>query len=122
MWNATKSKKSTTRSLTKLAASRTGTNNSGFRSRRTPGRGVAKIVRDDYGSASEWFALCKQVRKRDNYRCVKCNDPECPSEGLFHEVHHIRPLSKGGTTTLANLILLCKNCHKGRHKHMRRSR
>lgn len=81
---------------------------------------MAKIVRADYGAPTEWFALCKQVRVRDNYRCVKCGCREAPKESVYHDVHHIRPISRGGLTVLVNLILLCKDCHSGRHKHMRR--
>ena len=31
------------------------------------------------------------------------------------EVHHILPLSKGGTNEWFNLALLCPNCHKAIH-------
>lgn len=36
----------------------------------------------------------------------------------FLEVHHIRPLSKGGDNTIGNLIVLCPNCHKIVHERM----
>jgi 5-methylcytosine-specific restriction endonuclease McrA len=32
-----------------------------------------------------------------------------------HEIHHIIPLNKGGTSDSKNLILLCIPCHKKRH-------
>ena len=39
------------------------------------------------------------------------------------EVHHIKPLSEGGTNDKANLIALCKSCHSKTHaEHGRFSR
>ncbi len=38
----------------------------------------------------------------------------CLEEGRYTEateVHHIRPLSDGGTHDPANLMALCKSCH-----------
>jgi 5-methylcytosine-specific restriction endonuclease McrA len=32
-----------------------------------------------------------------------------------HEIHHVIPLLKGGTSDDSNLILLCIDCHKTRH-------
>lgn len=31
------------------------------------------------------------------------------------QVHHVRPISKGGDDDLKNLMLLCPNCHKAIH-------
>lgn len=31
-------------------------------------------------------------------------------------VHHIKPLSEGGTNELSNLVVLCPNCHALVHK------
>ena len=39
--------------------------------------------------------------------------PDC-NYGYDLEVHHIQPLSKGGTDTFDNLIILCKACHRSR--------
>ena len=46
---------------------------------------------------------------KDNPLCVKCleQDRLTPVE----EVHHILPLSKGGTHDVDNLMALCKSCH-----------
>lgn len=38
----------------------------------------------------------------------------CRHEGRFTdatEVHHIKPLSEGGTNNIENLMALCKSCH-----------
>tara|TARA_Y100001970_G_C14167281_1_gene822045 strand:- start:1005 stop:1580 length:576 start_codon:yes stop_codon:yes gene_type:complete len=49
--------------------------------------------------------LRKIVWKRDNGKCVKC--------GSQYELHydHIIPVSKGGSTTLENIELLCQECN-----------
>jgi 5-methylcytosine-specific restriction endonuclease McrA len=41
---------------------------------------------------------------------------ECGSKEDLH-VHHIMEKSKGGTNDINNLITLCNNCHKEKHKH-----
>jgi len=51
--------------------------------------------------------------KRDGYRCRICGSTE-----RLH-VHHIVPLSRGGTHALENLITLCYRCHATQHEHMK---
>lgn len=81
--------------------------------------GNVRIVRDSYSNATtNWYDIAKEVKKRDGYKCVSCKKPEDPKSSVYHDVHHIRSLSKGGTTTKANLITLCKVCHGKRHKHL----
>lgn len=90
--------------------------------------GVTRIIRDTYKKkqvpkllqpvVETWWSLCKKVRQRDRHKCVKCGAPENPKEKIWHDVHHIIELSRGGRTVLSNLILLCKKCHKKRHKHL----
>lgn len=72
------------------------------------------LVRETYsnGVKNDWWSIRKKVLERDNYKCVKCGQPA-------QEVHHLIPLSKGGTTTLSNLISLCKDCHDRQHFHLR---
>lgn len=50
------------------------------------------------------------VLHKDNFKCVKCGS----NENLH--THHIRPVSKGGKSTLDNLITLCEDCHREIHK------
>lgn len=59
-----------------------------------------------------WNELKNQILKRDGYRCGNCG-----SMTDLH-VHHIVPLSKGGTNQLSNLRTICKECHKKIHPHM----
>lgn len=86
--------------------------------------GASRIVTDTYGSKTDWFALSKEIKKRDNYKCIFCGKPEDPKAGVFHDVHHIKRLADGGTTTRANLGTTCEDCHKKRpgHSHMRQRR
>lgn len=64
----------------------------------------------------DWEILRNKVLERDNYTCCKqdarCNGPL--------QIHHIRPLSKGGTNNINNLITLCKYHHSLKHEHMRK--
>lgn len=53
-------------------------------------------------------------RIRDGYlsehpMCEKCQQAGKLTAAV--EVHHIKPLSKGGTHAEANLMALCKKCH-----------
>lgn len=58
------------------------------------------------------------VKRRDCYTCQKCGkDLYYCKEGYGH-VHHIKPLSIGGTNEIKNLIYLCSECHKKVHNEM----
>jgi hypothetical protein len=61
----------------------------------------------------DWTELKHQVLVRDGYTCANCG-----GSGEMH-VHHIVPLSKGGTNSLSNLKALCRGCHKLVHPHMK---
>ena len=53
-------------------------------------------------------------RIRDRYIAAQPMCEECRKAGKVTpaaEVHHIRPLSKGGTHAEGNLMALCKPCH-----------
>lgn len=41
---------------------------------------------------------------------------ECGEDGPLH-VHHIIPISKGGSNEIKNLKLLCYKCHLSQHHH-----
>ena len=64
---------------------------------------------------------------RDNLTCQDCGKflaiqnefgVYIPAENGA-EVHHILPVSQGGTDNPNNLITLCKDCHKLRHKKLK---
>lgn len=67
-----------------------------------------------------WQAAREAAMSRDGRLCV-----DCLKRGLYvpaEEVHHIIPLSPENindpaiTTGLDNLVSLCRECHKRRHK------
>jgi 5-methylcytosine-specific restriction endonuclease McrA len=72
------------------------------------------LIRDTYanGVKNSWWDIRNKVLARDDYKCFYCGQPA-------EEVHHLIPLSKGGTTTMANLISICKTCHDRQHYHLR---
>jgi 5-methylcytosine-specific restriction endonuclease McrA len=82
--------------------------------------GSARIVRDSYSNAkTSWWDLRKRVVERDGGKCqATVGWNKCGAKAV--DVHHIIPLSRGGTSTMGNLISLCKDCHEARHNHMRR--
>lgn len=87
--------------------------------------GVVKIRRDGYNTVNgfsqknAWWDLRDFVFKRDKGMCVSCAQQGRRVPGK--EVHHIVPLSRGGTNTPSNLVTLCLSCHERRHagnKHL----
>jgi 5-methylcytosine-specific restriction endonuclease McrA len=57
----------------------------------------------------DWDERRRLVGERDHYSCA-----ECGVGGMLH-LHHIRPLSQGGTNRLDNIAMLCEHCHKEAH-------
>lgn len=56
---------------------------------------------------------------RDRYVKIHPLCEICLKEGksvLVDEVHHIKPLSEGGTHDENNLMSLCKSCHEKIHR------
>lgn len=49
------------------------------------------------------------VLKRDLFTCQYCG-----RSGVELEVDHIKPVSKGGTNDMDNLITACKDCNRGK--------
>ncbi|MBR9682558.1 MAG: HNH endonuclease, partial [Candidatus Aenigmarchaeota archaeon] len=56
---------------------------------------------------SDWFRKRRECRKRDNFRCRRCEEYNTKLD-----VHHIIPYKKVRRNDLENLILLCCRCHK----------
>ncbi len=61
-----------------------------------------------------WDDIRKAILERDKYLC--CNDPSHEMKPLH--VHHVVPISAGGTHELSNLITLCEDCHRKIHPFM----
>ena len=60
-----------------------------------------------------WPEVRQLVLDRDGRRCGNCGSTE-----ELH-VHHIVPLTRGGTNEMGNLRTLCKSCHARLHPHMK---
>ncbi|PSQ13219.1 hypothetical protein BRC98_01875 [Halobacteriales archaeon QS_7_68_65] len=58
----------------------------------------------------DWDTRRERVLDRDNYRCQ-----ECGKENTVLQVHHITPISEGGSHELDNLRSICRSCHAGEH-------
>jgi 5-methylcytosine-specific restriction endonuclease McrA len=58
----------------------------------------------------EYRELLTQVLQRDGWRCQRCGS------FINLQVHHIRPRSRLGDDTEANLITLCAKCHRNCHR------
>ena len=56
--------------------------------------------------------LRAEVLQRDNKTCQDCG--KTIADGIKLEVHHIKPVSKGGTNSLENLITNCEDCNRGK--------
>jgi hypothetical protein len=68
--------------------------------------GVGRLAREP----SAW--MMRQLRHRDD----ACRFPGCDAR-RFTQAHHIEWWSRGGTTDLDNLILICSFHHKLVHEH-----
>ena len=93
------------------------------RTGRTNSYGIRRIQRATYSTQNGantkagWWELSAAVRKRSGN---VCEIPQCKNKAV--DVHHIVPLSKGGTNSMANLIHLCEACHTKRHNHLFKKR
>jgi len=67
----------------------------------------------DYGV--DWELLRDQVLARDGWQCQEAN--ACCQGPL--QIHHILPLSRGGSNEPENLVTLCFYHHCMKHDHMR---
>lgn len=59
-----------------------------------------------------WDSLRKDVLERDGHKCKNCG-----GDNMELHVHHIEPLSQGGSNAQDNLKTLCKSCHEDVHGH-----
>ena len=60
-------------------------------------------------------------RIRDRYAAQHPLCEQCLKEGRYtpvEEVHHILPISKGGTHDEENLMSLCQSCHTRIHREL----
>jgi len=76
--------------------------------------------RQSFYSSIEWVNVVKEVWKRDNAFCQRCNKHHNTDKnrGNFH-IHHIISFQiKEHRADINNLVLLCKECHKWVHSKL----
>lgn len=56
--------------------------------------------------------LREYIKERDGHSCQNCGLSTRQEPNLLLEIDHIRPLSKGGMTTVNNLQTLCWRCNR----------
>ena len=82
-----------------------------------------KPMRDSYNKYKRSPNINKKYgrawkRIRDRYAAAHPLCEMCLKEGRFtpvDEVHHIKPVSQGGTHDESNLMSLCRSCHTKIH-------
>ena len=52
-----------------------------------------------------------EVFKRDKFTCQYCG---ASAPDVILEIDHIKPVSKGGTNDIINLITACRDCNRGK--------
>lgn len=66
-------------------------------------------------SRSKRFGLVSVRRKFKKISVNQCSICGGKFDWCNLDLHHILPMSKGGANNLANLSLLCKDCHSKQH-------
>ncbi|MBY0471447.1 HNH endonuclease [bacterium] len=59
--------------------------------------------------------LRHSIQKRDQAQCTQVTQGKRCTERRWLDIHHLKPLSQGGETTLTNLTLLCRGHHQLLH-------
>lgn len=75
------------------------------------------ITKNELSSIYDYFLSyppdwCERRLLLINSKGNFCSD--CGTTSHLH-VHHVKPLSKGGSNKLPNLLLLCESCHSSKH-------
>jgi 5-methylcytosine-specific restriction endonuclease McrA len=65
------------------------------------------------GYPPDWKDRCAMAKSRDGFACTECGYPAGFQRRTRElHIHHIIPVSEGGTNELDNLITLCHICHR----------
>ena len=92
---------------------------------------ICKICNEEYNTTSKQSSFCSGSCKSKNYRekqkirkysiktiyklLKKIPCQLCGWKDTTRDIHHIIPVSKGGTNDISNLIVLCPNHHRMVH-------
>jgi hypothetical protein len=74
------------------------------------------------GVGDAYAPISSKVRAALITRDAGCRFPGCGAPVGWCDAHHIVPRLKGGSTTLENLVLLCRRCHRRVHRRRWRIR
>ena len=80
---------------------------------------ITGILYDTNGTPL-WRGTSKRTATAAQLRALIARDGGCVGCGCHPalcQAHHIRPASQGGPTTIANMVLLCWDCHHKVHHH-----
>ena len=80
---------------------------------------ITGILYDTNGTPL-WRGTSKRTATAAQLRALIARDGGCVGCGCHPalcQAHHIRPASQGGPTTIANMVLLCWDCHYKVHHH-----
>ena len=80
-----------------------------FRAWTAKQRRQAKLNRRLQIESGEWDAIRSEVYARDDYTCRYCG-----TRGERLECDHVVPVSRGGETTLENLVTACRPCNRSK--------
>lgn len=70
---------------------------------------AAMRVATEYRYGPDWAMQRRRALERDDRSCRDCG---AHGAGVRIEVHHVKPRRLGGGNALANLLTLCRPCHK----------
>lgn len=83
------------------------------------GGGYRMFGSDDSKYPVDWKERRAYIQTRDG-NCTLCHGSRqaVGDYSVRNEVHHIIPISKGGTHEVENLVALCSVCHEDQHEHL----
>ena len=71
------------------------------------------LVRGEY-----WAQQRFKAKQRDEFLCQECGVFVGHNSSVTAHVHHITPVSEGGSHKLENLVTLCADCHSETHRRL----
>ena len=72
----------------------------------------AEIAGKEYQQGTLFeFDVMQYLLVKYNHTCVYCDRKSTPDNGVRLEKDHVKPVSKGGSNRLSNLVLACKDCN-----------
>jgi len=62
-----------------------------------------------------WYPPDWEERRQEVISRAKEKCQECKTKDISLHAHHIKPLSRGGSNKISNLMALCEGCHENKH-------